>query len=130
VKRLAILGLVGAAALAGAVVLNNRHGDDPPPPAPPTLDGAPERPRIDVVRANEAGDTVIAGRAPAHAEVTVLEGDTVLGTAVADERGDWVFVPQGALPEGTRQISLSAKLPDGRIVLSQGPMPVTIGKKG
>jgi hypothetical protein len=41
-----------------------------------------------------------------------------------------VFVPQGALPEGTRQISLTAKLPDGRIVPSQGPMPITIGKKG
>ncbi len=128
-KRLAILGLVGAAALAGAIVLNNRHGDDPPPPVPPAVDGALERPRIDVVRANGSGDTVIAGRAPANAEVTVLEGETVLGTATTDERGDWVFVPQGALPEGTRHISLTAKLPDGRIVPSQGSMPVTIGKR-
>jgi hypothetical protein len=86
-------------------------------------------PRVDVVRANEVGDTVIAGRAPAHAEVTLLDGESVIGTVMADERGDWVFVPASTLAEGTRHISLSARLPDGRIFRSQAPFALAIGKK-
>lgn len=69
----------------------------------------PEKPSFDVVRINPRGDTVLAGRAEPHAEVTIKDGDKVIGKVTADARGEWVQVPEKALPPGTRELSLTAK---------------------
>ena len=44
-------------------------------------------PTFDVVRVNRKGDAVIAGRAYPGARVIVMDGDTALGEATADDRG-------------------------------------------
>jgi nucleoid-associated protein YgaU len=63
------------------------------------------------VRVNPSGNAVIAGRAAPQAEVVVRDGDTTLGTVTADARGEWVLVPEKALPPGNRSLSLTATLP-------------------
>jgi hypothetical protein len=68
-------------------------------------------PSFDVVRVNPQGQTVIAGRAAPNAEVTVLDGDQVIGKATADSRGEFVVVPDKTLQPGNRSLSLSAKIP-------------------
>lgn len=72
----------------------------------------PRVPSFDVVRVNPAGDAVIAGRAPAGSKVDILEGDTIIGTVRADERGEWVFIPETPLRPGSRSLSLIAT-PEG-----------------
>ncbi len=89
------------------------------PAAPAAIPPAAARPSFDVVRINPAGDAVIAGRAPPGAEVTIKDGDQVIGRVKADARGEWVFVPDKPLASGDRQLSLTIVLPDGKEVTSE-----------
>mgnify|MGYP001003733477 CR=1 FL=1 len=89
----------------------------------------PEQPTLDVVRTNDNGDAVIAGRALPNSEVTVLDGGQPIGTVVADERGDWIFVPHETLAPGSREIGLLAKLPDGRIIPSARTVTLVVPGK-
>ena len=102
-----------------------RHGA---PPMPPSLETAPQipaasrlpvspmptapMPTFDVVRVNPQGNAVIAGRAEPHALVTVLDGGRPIGRTTADQRGEWVLLPEDSLAPGGRQLSLSSKRTD------------------
>jgi nucleoid-associated protein YgaU len=66
-------------------------------------------PSFDVVRIAPDGNAVIAGRAEPGAAVSVLDGDVVIGNAVADARGEWVVLPRDRLPPGTSELSLVAR---------------------
>jgi hypothetical protein len=57
---------------------------------------------------------VIAGRAHPDSEVTVTSEGRVIGTATADENGEWVILPDDPIPAGNHRLGLSARLPDGR----------------
>jgi nucleoid-associated protein YgaU len=75
---------------------------------PPRADAAPvPRPRFDVVRVTPKGDAVIAGRAAPGARVAVHDGSALVGSVVADDRGEWVLVPGRPLAPGTRELTLS-----------------------
>ena len=74
---------------------------------------APTPPSFDIVRINPQGETVIAGRAMPRAEVVILDGGKEIGRVIADNRGEWVFVPSQPLPPGNRELSLRASNPDG-----------------
>lgn len=83
--------------------------------APATEEAAPEAgmlaPEFDIVRVNPTGDAVIAGRASPGSEITVMSGDRPIGSAIADERGDWVVLPDQKLPPGDHQLGAVARLP-------------------
>lgn len=82
-----------------------------PPRTPPASRLPPSPvPTFDVVRVNPQGNAVIAGRAEPHALVTVLDAGRPIGRATADQRGEWVLLPEDTLAPGGRQLSLSAKL--------------------
>lgn len=66
-------------------------------------------PSFDVVRVNPSGDAVIAGRAQPGSEVTILDGKDVLGSVEADNRGEWVFLPDAALGPGEHSFTLESK---------------------
>ena len=70
-------------------------------------------PSFDVVRVGREGTAVIAGRAAPGARVEVVEGETTIGAAVADARGEWVVVPEKPLRPGTRELGLVAETPSG-----------------
>ncbi|QEX18201.1 peptidoglycan-binding protein LysM [Hypericibacter terrae] len=135
-NRVLLIVILGAAVVAAALVLQftiNRQSSDEPPatvsseqtasapagetatetattetPAPVEL-----KPSFDVVRVKPTGETVIAGRAPPGAEVTISDNGQVLGKVTADERGEWVFLPEKPLAPGNHQLSLSAVPPGG-----------------
>ena len=66
-------------------------------------------PSFDVVRVAPSGSAVLAGRAAPGTEVTVRDGSSVLGHSTADNRGEWVLVPDAAFAPGARALSLDAQ---------------------
>lgn len=68
---------------------------------------------IDVVRIDDSGNTVIAGRAAPHGEVIVLDNGKPIGTAAADAFGEWVFVSPTPLPDGDHEFGLVPKAVTG-----------------
>ncbi|WP_374651974.1 Ig-like domain-containing protein [Dongia sp.] len=94
--------------------------------AQPGTDAAPS---FDVVRVNPNGDAVIAGRAKPGAAVTLLDDGKVIGTAKADDRGDWVLLPNSAVAPGEHKFTLQAQEEDGaaqhseRMVIVVVPAP-------
>ena len=69
----------------------------------------PKAPQFDVVRVDKKGNVVIAGKADPDCAITVRDGDTMVGTAMSDRRGDWVIVPGEPLAAGESQLNLSSK---------------------
>ncbi len=70
-----------------------------------------EEASFDVVRVAPDGTTVIAGRTLPGAEVTVRAGEEVLGTVIADSRGEWVLVPVARLKSGAVELSQEVRAP-------------------
>lgn len=66
-------------------------------------------PSFDVVRVNELGDAVIAGRAEPRSVVILYDGDREIGRVVADSRGEWVYVSDRPLSPGQHEIGLLAQ---------------------
>lgn len=80
---------------------------DSPPPAE-TAETGPVMPAFDVVRVNQAGQAVLAGRAAPEAEVVLFDDALELGRVNVDGRGEWVFVPSVKLSPGQHELSLLA----------------------
>ena len=76
----------------------------------------PVTPAFDVVRVTPQGSAVIAGRAEPGAKVTVHDGERTLGEVQADRNGEFVLVPDSKLAPGGRELTLSAREPDGKEV--------------
>jgi len=133
-----VAGQSGSATSPSAPAAEKPDGVSTPTAAPPgqsAEDGpankaVPIQPSFDVVRVNPQGDVVIAGRAAPNAEVTIRQGDTVLGTVRADDRGEWVFVPKTPLSPGSRELSLSARGAGGTIIASKRNVVVVVPEKG
>ena len=67
-------------------------------------------PSFDVVRVGATGSAVVAGRAAPGAEVVLLiDGGREIGSARADQRGEWVILPP-RIPPGAWELSLRARL--------------------
>jgi hypothetical protein len=66
----------------------------------------PQAPSFDVVRINPKGDTVMAGRAEPGEIVIIMDADKEIDRVTADQRGEWVFIPEKPLPPGSRRLSL------------------------
>jgi nucleoid-associated protein YgaU len=76
-----------------------------PEPTPSSVGRA--LPTFDIVRVHPSGGVVIAGRGEPGSTVEVLVDGMSIGTVTADERGEWVLVPQAPLPEGDHAITLA-----------------------
>jgi nucleoid-associated protein YgaU len=81
------------------------------PPVPAVTDQArPEPPSFDIVRVSPRGTAVVAGRAAPNAEVALLDNGREIARAMADETGQWVALPDAALPAGGQELTLQAKV--------------------
>lgn len=121
--------VVAVAAIGGFFhYMSSRPAAPPvPPPAPaPKPATAPAGPQFDILRVDSAGNAVIAGRADAGATVAIKDGDTVLGTVIADASGSFAFVPGKPLPPGPHQLTLSETLFDGTVVAGQTSASVDV----
>lgn len=106
----------------------------PTPTAPTTLQAPaaapkPIAPSFDIVRVNPRGDVVIAGRAGPNATVSILDGEAPLGTAKADGRGEWVWVPSDVLAPGSHSLSLRSQLPGQDAVKSESAVVVVVPER-
>jgi nucleoid-associated protein YgaU len=85
-------------------------------------------PSFDVVRVNPNGDAVVAGRAQPGATITLMDGDKAIGTADADDRGEWVLLPDSAIAPGEHRFSVRAKADNGPVVDSDKLVIVVVPK--
>jgi len=84
-------------------------------------------PQFDVVRVEPSGSLIAAGRASPGSLVELRSGDLVLDRVEADERGEWVMLPETHLPVGDHELELLAHLDGnehrgaGAVVISLAP---------
>jgi hypothetical protein len=88
------------------------------------------KPSFDIVRVNPQGDTVIAGRAQPNAEITVMQGDKVIGRVRADKRGEWVLIPETPIGPGTHSLTIVSRRADGTQVSSDQSVVVVVPDRG
>lgn len=93
---------------------------------PPAGTAVTTLPSFDVARVGARGTVVIAGRAAPWAEVRLLDAGRELGRTRADARGEWVILPAEPLASGARELTLRARLADGREVAGQDSVLVVI----
>jgi nucleoid-associated protein YgaU len=94
--------------------------------APPPAAARPAA-SFDVVRVSPQGNAVIAGRAVPNAEVVALDGNTVIGRATADKRGEWVILPEAVLSPGSHTLRLDAPtLSDERVGGASEEISITV----
>ncbi len=75
-------------------------------------------PTFDIVHVSPEGAAVIAGRAEPGAQVSIMERDQVIGSVVADNRGEWVFTPAEPIQAGERELGLVARTASGQVLES------------
>ncbi|MDH5749016.1 MAG: hypothetical protein OEY85_06875, partial [Rhodospirillales bacterium] len=80
---------------------------------PPTANPEKFLPAFDVARVTPNGEVVIAGRAVPGSKVTILDGGNSIGEVTANERGEWVFIPDTPLPPGDHHLGLEMQSGDG-----------------
>ena len=90
----------GTAQAGNSTILTDDQVATLPPIRPPSFD---------VVRVNELGDAVIAGRAEPRSIVIIYDGDREIGRVAADSRGEWVFVSDRPLTPGQHEIGLLSR---------------------
>ena len=83
---------------------------------------------IDLAQVRPDGNAVFAGKATPGAEVTVFEGDVILGRATADENGEWVIIPDAALGAGEHLVSVGVVSEDGKSSLADITMAIQVGE--
>ena len=134
---IALAGFV-ALLLAIAIALWIRYGEEPLSSSPPIASSSPEKsipqkpiepaniPAFDIVRINPQGETVTAGRAMPRAEVSIMDNSEEIGRVIADNRGEWVFVPDKQLLPGNHELTLQAHNPDDTITKSSSPVILVV----
>jgi hypothetical protein len=87
------------------------------------------KPSFDVVRIEPDGSAVIAGRAAPGAKVTLFNGDTLIGSVMANEKGEWAFVPGKPLRSGSTELRIVAQISNGEKVESDHVVVLKIPDK-
>ncbi|MEM8878690.1 MAG: LysM peptidoglycan-binding domain-containing protein [Pseudomonadota bacterium] len=103
------------------------------PETPATADDAKPvegEPEFDVVRVDENGNVVVAGRAAPGSEVDIVVGNRVVATIETDERGEFAAVLDDPLTTGTSALRLRATAPDGAPIDSGQEVTVFIEEPG
>ncbi len=91
-------------------------------------EAASSPPTFDIVRVERDGGVVVAGRAMPKAKVQVLLDGEVLGEITADERGEWVFVPDGPLPAGAHEMAIRV-LQGGQALMSHQTVTLAVPER-
>ena len=81
---------------------------------------------FDVVRVSEDGNLVVAGRAPPKQLVEIYNNAERFGEVDADDRGEFVWLPNDQLQPGVHEMHLEATLDDGRRIKSGDTVMVLV----
>ncbi|MBB6470007.1 nucleoid-associated protein YgaU [Aminobacter lissarensis] len=98
----------------------------PAPAAPAAATAAVVAPSFDVVRVENNGSVVIAGKAAGNSKVEIVTGSKVIGAAVAGADGDFAVVLDDPLKPGDYQIVLRATAPDNVVATSTETAVVSV----
>ena len=83
---------------------------------------------IDLAQVTPDGEAVFAGKAAPFAEVTVFEGDIILGRTTANEDGEWVVVSERALGPGEHLVSVGSKSASGETEIANLTLAIKVGE--
>ncbi len=100
-------------------------------PSPAKTDEKPAAaaPSFDVVRVTPAGEAVIAGRAAPGSKVKIYDREKLVGETTANDKGEWVLVPEGRLDPGDANLSISTERPDGSSAASEKVVVLMVPKE-
>ena len=82
------------------------------------------------MRIEADGSAVIAGRAAPNSELIILDNGQPIGTATADQFGEWVFIPDGPLPRGEHEFGLVVKSVQGRVTVPASTSQEAVPESG
>ena len=82
---------------------------------------------IDLAQVTPDGEAVIAGKAEPLAEITIFEGDIILGKTTANEDGEWVVVLERALGPGEHLVSVGMKSASGKTDIANLTLAIQVG---
>ncbi|GBD47967.1 peptidoglycan-binding LysM [Methylopila sp. Yamaguchi] len=100
----------------------------PSPTAPAARAPAdPAKPSFDVVRVEPSGEMVVAGRCVANCAVALTANGKTHESAKADAQGQFAMTP-APLPPGDYQIGLTVTQPDGKTIVSDQTLTVSVPK--
>ncbi|WP_186132029.1 Ig-like domain-containing protein [Burkholderia gladioli] len=69
---------------------------------------------------------VLSGQAEAGSIVAIYDGDTRIGSVVADSSGAWAFTPRAPLPEGEHVLTVSAEDEAGNVSVPSEPFVLEV----
>ncbi|BCP53330.1 hypothetical protein K32_19470 [Kaistia sp. 32K] len=88
-------------------------------------------PSFDIVRVEPSGETVVAGLAAPKSKVELLDGQSTIATAEANERGEWAVAVEKPLAAGTHDLSIRTTSPDKKVeTLSEQSVAVQVQEPG
>ncbi len=96
-------------------------GDELPPPAADLV-----MPTFDIVRVDQTGEAVIAGRATPGTTVEVRANGDVIGTTTADQRGEWTMIVETPLDEGDQELVITSIDDNGWSINSEQVVVVAV----
>lgn len=104
-----------------------------PPASAPSPDKAVEagdnpKPSFDIVRVEPTGESVIAARGPANADVVLLDGDTPIAEGKCDANGQVALLPPPLKP-GEHSLMLSMTPPGGTASISSQSVAVSVPER-
>lgn len=109
-------------------LVSSSSGPSSPLPAPIVAEQPPP-PAFDIVRVEQDGSFVIAGKAPAGALVQLMADDALIAELTANPRGEWVMAPDKLLAPGTYLLRLTARLADGTVLESAESVTVRVPER-
>ena len=89
---------------------------------------SPVSPSFDMMRVEQDGSAVLAGRAMPGAKVVALLDGQPIGEETANDRGEWVIVPSQALPAGAHEVTLEQTAADGSVTKSDQAVAFTVSE--
>ena len=96
-------------------------GDVPAEPEAET-----ETATFDIVRVEEDGTSVLAGRAEPGSTVRLLIDEQVAAETQANERGEWVVIPDNSMSAGAHQIQIETENKAGEVKRAEQSVALTV----
>ncbi len=93
---------------------------------PEVAEAKPEGASFDIVRVEEDGSAVLAGRAAPGSTVRLLINEKVAGETQANERGEWVVIPVEPMPAGAHQMQIETENAAGEVKLADQSVALTV----
>lgn len=84
---------------------------------------------FDIVRVEEDGSAVLAGRAEPGAKVRLLINEEVAGETQANDRGEWVIIPVSSMSAGAHQMQIETENAAGEVKRAEQSVALTVPDK-